>query len=98
MHQLGKLRAVQRIAQIAGAAGFIVAAVSGMPAEAARRGGVLNFAVVAEPPNYDCHASTTFGVLHPVGPHYSTLLKYVGDWKDMRIEPDVAESWTSTRD
>ena len=46
-----------------------------------KRGGVLNFAVVAEPPNYDCHANTTFGVLHPVGPHYSTLLKYTGDWK-----------------
>ena len=55
-----------------------------------KRGGMLNFAVVAEPPTYDCHANTTFGVLHPVGPHYSTLLKYAGDWKDMRIEPDAA--------
>ena len=99
MHRSRNLRVVQRIAQIAVAAGFIVAALPGIaPAGAAKRGGVLNFAVVAEPPNYDCHASTTFGVLHPVGPHYSTLLKYVGDWKDMRIEPDVVESWTSTPD
>jgi peptide/nickel transport system substrate-binding protein len=67
-------------------------------AESPKRGGVLNFAVVAEPPTYDCHATTTFGTLHPVGPHYSTLLKYAGDWKDMRIEPDVAEAWSSTPD
>jgi hypothetical protein len=60
MHRLGELRAVQRLAQIAVAAGLIAAAVAGIaPAEAAKRGGVLNFAVVAEPPNYDCHASTT---------------------------------------
>ena len=46
----------------------------------------------------DCHASTTFGVSHPVSPHYSTLLKYTGDWKDMRIEPDAASSWSSSAD
>jgi peptide/nickel transport system substrate-binding protein len=63
-----------------------------------RRGGTLNFAVVAEPPNYDCHAHTTFGVLHPVAPHYSTLLKYTGDWSNMRIEPDAALSWSATPD
>jgi peptide/nickel transport system substrate-binding protein len=66
--------------------------------QAPKRGGTLNFAVVAEPPSYDCHASTTFGVLHPVGPHYSTLLRYEGDWKDMRIVPDVAESWSAAPD
>jgi peptide/nickel transport system substrate-binding protein len=31
------------------------------------------------------------GVLHLVGPHYSTLLKYTGDWKS--VEPDVVSSW-----
>jgi len=65
---------------------------------APKRGGILNFAVVAEPPNFDCHANTTFGVLHPVGPHYSMLLKYTGDWKGMRIEPDVASSWSASPD
>jgi peptide/nickel transport system substrate-binding protein len=99
MHRPGQLPAVQRIAQILFAMGLVVAAVLGIaPAQAAKRGGVLSFAVVAEPPNYDCHGSTTFGVLHPVGPHYSTLIKYVGDWKDMRIVPDAAESWSSTPD
>ena len=63
-----------------------------------KRGGILNFAVVAEPPTYDCHGTTTFGALHPIGPHYSTLIKYQGDWKDMKIVPDAAESWSSTPD
>ena len=45
-------------------------------AETPKRGGILNFAVVAEPPNYDCHASQTFAVLHPVSPMYSYLVKY----------------------
>ena len=91
------MQAVLRIAQIATLTGLIAAAPV-TPAQAVERGGVLNFAVVAEPPNYDCHGSTTFGVLHPVSPHYSTLVKYVGDWKGMRIAPDVAESWSSTPD
>jgi peptide/nickel transport system substrate-binding protein len=92
MHRLGELRAVQRIAQIAVAAGFIVAAVPGIvPAEAAKRGGVLNFAVVAEPPNYDCHASTTLGVLHPVGPHYRLCSNTSATGITCGL-PDVAES------
>ena len=33
-------------------------------AEAPKKGGTLNFSVVAEPPNYDCHASTTFAPIH----------------------------------
>ena len=43
-----------------------------------RRGGVLDFAVDAEPGNYDCHANVSFAFLHPVAPHYSTLLKFDG--------------------
>ena len=38
-------------------------------------GGTLNFAVVSSPPSNDCHAETTFGMIHPVTPHYSLLLK-----------------------
>ena len=45
-------------------------------AQAPKSGGTLNFAVSAEPPNYDCHAQTSFAFLHPVRPHYSTLLKF----------------------
>ena len=48
-------------------------------AQAPKKGGILQYAVVAEPPTYDCHATTTFATLHPVRPHYSGLLKFVGD-------------------
>ena len=45
-------------------------------ADEPQRGGLLNFAVSAEPPNYDCHANTSFAFIHPVRPHYNTLLKF----------------------
>jgi peptide/nickel transport system substrate-binding protein len=67
-------------------------------AQTPKRGGNLNYAIVAEPPTYDCHASTTFAMLHPIAPHYSTLLRYEGDWKSMKIAGDVAESWTASPD
>jgi peptide/nickel transport system substrate-binding protein len=66
-------------------------------AETPKRGGTLNFAVVAEPPNYDCHGSTTFALIHPVAPHYSLLVKF--DGKDYpKVVPDLAESWTVAPD
>jgi hypothetical protein len=37
-------------------------------AQEPKRGGTLNFAVSAEPPNYDCHANTSFAFVHPVRP------------------------------
>jgi peptide/nickel transport system substrate-binding protein len=59
-------------AAAAGAALVLVAGVA--EAQTPKRGGVLNFGVVAEPPNYDCHGSTTFALIHPVAPHYSLLV------------------------
>lgn len=67
-------------------------------AQTPKRGGILNFAVVAEPPSYDCHANSSFAALHPVSPHYSTLLRYEGDWRNMKIDGDAAESWAATPD
>jgi hypothetical protein len=32
--------------------------------------------VPSEPPSYDAHQEETFGVIHPVAPHYSTLLRH----------------------
>jgi peptide/nickel transport system substrate-binding protein len=62
-------------------------------AQAPMRGGILNFGVVAEPTNYDCHASTTFALIQPIAPHYSLLVKF--DGKDYpKVVPDLAESWT----
>jgi len=66
-------------------------------AETPKRGGILNFAVVGEMPNYDCHASTTFALVHPIVPHYSTLLRFSGR-NYPRIEGDVAESWDVSKD
>lgn len=66
-------------------------------AQAPKRGGVLNFSVVAEPPNYDCHASTTFALIHPVAPHYSTLLKF--DTANYpKVVGDLAQSWSVSAD
>ena len=62
-----------------------------------KRGGTLNFSVVAEPPNYDCHGSTTFALIHPIAPHYSLLVKF--DGKDYpKVVPDLAQSWTVAPD
>ena len=61
-------------------------------------GGTLQFAVVTEPPNYDCHGNTNFGVSHTIFPHYSRLLKFDGDWRSTRIVGDLAETWTISAD
>ena len=80
---------------LAAAASFIWAGAAG--AETPVRGGTLNFAVVAEPPNYDCHSNTTFGHTHPIAPHYSTLLKFHGKtYPD--VSGDLAESWSAAPD
>lgn len=62
-----------------------------------KRGGILNFAVTAEPPNYDCHASQTFALLHPVSPMYSYLVKYDSS-QNGKIAGDLAKSWTISDD
>ena len=42
-------------------------------------------------------AETTFGMLHPVAPHYSTLLRF-DPQNYPKIVGDVAESWSFSRD
>src|SRR6187200_1182362 len=66
-------------------------------AETPVAGGLLKFAVGAEPPNYDCHAQTSFAFLHPVRPHYSTLLKF-DTAHYPKVVGDLAESWTVSPD
>jgi len=67
-------------------------------AETPKRGGILQFAVVAEPPTTDCHATGTFAMVHPVVPQYSTLLKFVGPHDKQEIVGDLAESWDVAKD
>jgi peptide/nickel transport system substrate-binding protein len=62
-----------------------------------KRGGTLEFAVDAEPPNYDCHGNVTFAVLHPIAPHYSTLLQFnTANYPE--VEGDLADSWVVSAD
>jgi peptide/nickel transport system substrate-binding protein len=58
-------------------------------AETPRSGGTLTFIVNAESGTYDGHRETTFALLHPIAPHYSTLYKW--DPNDLtKPAPDVA--------
>jgi len=63
-----------------------------------RYGGELIFVVPSEPPTYDGHAEGTFGVVHPLAPHYNTLLR-IDPFDKTGSKPvaDVAESWTVSR-
>ena len=54
-------------------------------AHAVKTGGVLNFVVGSKIPSYDLHRETTFGVIHPIRPFYSLLI---------RINPDNPSSPT----
>jgi peptide/nickel transport system substrate-binding protein len=71
------------------------AAAQGQP----RYGGELIFVVPSEPPSYDAHQEETFGVIHPIAPHYNTLLR-VDPFDRTGTKPvgDLAESWTVSRD
>src|SRR5688572_16051870 len=64
-----------------------------------RSGGELTFVVPSEPPSYDAHQEETFGVIHPMAPHYSTLLKVDPlDKSGTKPVGDLAESWTTSKD
>lgn len=65
--------------------------------EKPRSGGELVFAVGETPPSYDGHRETTFAMLHPVAPHYSTLLRFDPQGYP-KIIGDVAESWGVSKD
>ncbi len=80
-------------------AALLVAVGAGLAeAQTPKKGGILNFAVVAEPPTLDCHAVTTFAFAHPGLPQYSKLLKWKGDYSNLKIVGDLAESWVAAPD
>ncbi|MBI2207301.1 MAG: ABC transporter substrate-binding protein [Candidatus Rokubacteria bacterium] len=64
-----------------------------------RSGGELVFVVPSQPPSYDAHQEETFGVIHPMAPHYGTLLR-VDPFEKTGTKPvgDLAESWTISKD
>src|SRR5512145_1196067 len=75
---------------------------SALPASAQdkpRSGGELVFVVPSEPPSYDAHQEETFGLIHPMAPHYSTLLRVdPTDKTGTKPVGDIAESWTLSKD
>jgi peptide/nickel transport system substrate-binding protein len=76
------------------AAGVALAAVfGGPPAQAAepKSGGILKYVVPAEPPSFDGHRETTFGLVHPIAPFYSLLLRVKPDqpYKSGNFECDL---------
>jgi peptide/nickel transport system substrate-binding protein len=71
----------------------------GMAQEMPRHGGELLFALGAEPPSFDAHREETFAVMHPLAPHYNTLLRVdPTDRTGTKIVGDLAESWSISRD
>jgi peptide/nickel transport system substrate-binding protein len=67
--------------------------------EKPRAGGELVFVVPAEPPSYDAHREETFGVIHPMAPHYNTLLRVDPfDKTGGKLVGDLAESWAASKD
>jgi peptide/nickel transport system substrate-binding protein len=67
--------------------------------EKPRVGGELIFVVPSEPPTYDGHAEGTFGLVHPLAPHYNGLLRIDPfDRTGTKVVADLAESWTISRD
>jgi len=76
-----------------------VAVPSGVAQEKPRYGGELVFPVPSEPPSYDAHREQTFGVIHPVAPHYNGLLRFdPTDPTGTKPAPDLGESWTISKD
>lgn len=43
--------------------------------EKPKNGGILNFVVGSKIPSYDGHKETTFGMIHPIRPFYSLLIR-----------------------
>src|SRR5437588_7219785 len=78
-------------------AGLLAGIASAAAEPSPKRGGTLEFAVLVEPNDYDCHANISFAVLHPVAPHYSTLLKF-DPANYPQVVGDLAESWNVSPD
>jgi peptide/nickel transport system substrate-binding protein len=66
---------------------------SAVAQEKPRYGGELILAVPSEPPSYDGHREETFGLIHPIAPFYSLLLRVDPDDYN-KIVGDLAEAWT----
>jgi len=82
------------IAMGAGAA-FALGAVATASA-APKRGGMLNIVVGSKIPSYDGHRETTFGMIHPIRPFYSLLIRVNPENPQSTSDfaCDLCEKWT----
>ncbi|MCB1744837.1 MAG: ABC transporter substrate-binding protein, partial [Gammaproteobacteria bacterium] len=54
---------------------FVALMSPSVPAQVPRAGGVLTFVVGSNLPSFDAHRESTFGVIHPIRPFYSLLIR-----------------------
>ncbi len=78
-------RVLAKVTALGVAAALGVGLAAAASAQTPKRGGVLNFVVGSKIPSYDGHQETTFGMIHPIRPFYSLLI---------RINPDNPSSPT----
>ncbi len=68
-------------------------------AETPKSGGTLEFVVGSKIPSYDAHVETTFGMIHPIAPFYSLLLRVnPEDPASNDFQCDVCESFEVSED
>jgi peptide/nickel transport system substrate-binding protein len=80
-------------------AGVLAWPVSPAIGQQPKMGGELIFPVPSEMPTYDGHREETFGLIHPIAPHYNTLLRVdPTDPSGTKPVGDLAESWTVSKD
>lgn len=93
--------AMAAVLRLVGCVVLLLGMVAALPARAddtqPKHGGILVFASTVEPKDYDCDDNTSFAFLHPIAPHYSTLLKFDAA-NYPQIVGDLAQSWTVSPD
>ena len=69
-------------------------------ANAVKRGGVLTFVVGSKIPSMDAHRESTFGMIHPIRPFYSLLIRINPDnpKKTDDFLCDLCTDWSSSAD
>ena len=60
---------------LAGTTAALLLAANVATAETPKRGGILNLVVGSKIPSMDGHMEGTFGMIHPIRPFYSTLIR-----------------------
>jgi peptide/nickel transport system substrate-binding protein len=69
-------------------------------ASAVKRGGTLTFVVGSKIPSFDAHRESTFGMIHPIRPFYSLLLRVNPDNPKVADDfvCDICTEWTESAD